>query len=234
METNLKLRYMETKKSRKADLRNKSFLFLQIGMVAALTIVLAAFQWSTHDKMNLISLGTTIEADYDPELIPITRTEIERPKPQPQTVAQTFELVEDVVEVPDVEIQSTEGSEQAVVTIIPLEEEPEIANEVVDFYKVEEKPEFKGGEIELLRFLAKNTIYPKVAIENMIEGRVYVSFVINETGKVTDVKLLRGTDLLLDQEALRVVSCMPDWTPGKQRGKPVKVTYQVPINFKLN
>jgi protein TonB len=234
METNLKRRHMETKKSRKADLRNKSFLFLQIGMVAALTIVLAAFQWSTHDKMNLISLGTIIEADYDPELIPITRTEIERPKPQPQTVAQTFELVEDVVEVPDVEIQSTEGSEQAAVTIIPMVDEKPVADDTEEFIIVEEMPVFPGGDKALMETIYKNIVYPELAKEHGIDGKVYVGFIVTRTGKVDKVKIVRGVDPVLDKEAMRAISMLPDWIPGKQRGKAVNVAFTVPISFKLN
>ena len=94
-------------------------------------------------------------------------------------------------------------------------------------------PEFPGGEEALRKYIAQSVKYPVIAQENGIQGRVYVSFVVNTKGKVTDVKIARGVDPNLDKEAIRVVNAMPAWKPGKQRGKAVKVSYTVPINFVL-
>ena len=86
---------------------------------------------------------------------------------------------------------------------------------------------------KLMQYLGKNTKFPQIAKENGIQGRVFIQFVINKTGKVVNVEVVRGVDPYLDKEALRVVKAMPKWKPGKQRGKAVKVSYIVPINFKL-
>ncbi len=94
-------------------------------------------------------------------------------------------------------------------------------------------PEFPGGEVALRKFIATSVKYPVIAQENGIQGRVYISFVVNTKGKVIDVKIARGVDPNLDKEAIRVVNSMPAWKPGKQRGKAVKVSYTVPINFVL-
>jgi protein TonB len=116
--------------------------------------------------------------------------------------------------------------------------EQEVKQQIVDvevysFAVVEEQPLFPGGETALLAFINKNTKYPPDAIEAQVSGRVYVGFVINANGKVSDVKLLRGISRSLDNEAMRVVKSMPDWTPGRQNGKAVRVGFQVPVNFIL-
>ena len=101
------------------------------------------------------------------------------------------------------------------------------------YFTIERKPEFVGGTGELMEFLKKNVKYPSSCLENGIQGKVFVQFVINKIGKVVDVELVRGVDPYLDKEALRVVKLFPFWSPGIQSGLPVKVSYVVPINFRL-
>lgn len=98
---------------------------------------------------------------------------------------------------------------------------------------VEEKPEFPGGADALLQFVARNVVFPEFAKENEIQGRVYVGFSIDIDGKVTNVKLLKGVHPVLNKEAIKVVTKLPDFKPATQNGKPVKVSYQIPISFKL-
>lgn len=124
------------------------------------------------------------------------------------------------------------------VTDVKINDEQQVyeenETEPVSFAYVDDKPEFPGGDMGLMKYLAENTKYPEIAKENGISGRVFVQFVIDKTGAVTRVKVLRGVDPVLDAEAIRVVTAMPRWKPGMQRGKAVPVTYQVPINFKAN
>jgi len=94
-------------------------------------------------------------------------------------------------------------------------------------------PEFPGGEGALHQYLAENIKYPQMAKESGIQGRVFVTFVVERNGKVTDVKVLRGIGGGCDEEAIRVVQNMPSWTPGKQRGKPVRVQFNLPVKFTL-
>jgi TonB family protein len=101
------------------------------------------------------------------------------------------------------------------------------------FTVVEQMPEYSGGEDALFAYLGKNMKYPENAKKDSISGTVYVSFVINNKGKVTDAKILRGISPLLDQEALTVIQNMPDWQPGKHEGKEVSVMYNLPVRFQL-
>ena len=111
------------------------------------------------------------------------------------------------------------------------EEEEEETAEV--FFIVEDMPEFPGGEMALRAYIANQIKYPVIAQENGIQGKVYVTFVVGKDGSVSNATIARGVDASLDKEALRVVNTLPKWKPGKQRGKPVNVSYTVPINFQL-
>ena len=114
-----------------------------------------------------------------------------------------------------------------------VEVEPEPEEEEI-FMVVEDAPEFPGGTQALLDYLRKNIKYPPICRENGIQGRVLVSFVVNKDGAIVEPQVVKSVNKQLDQEALRVISTMPNWKPGKQRGKPVRVKYTVPVNFRLN
>ena len=101
------------------------------------------------------------------------------------------------------------------------------------FEKVEDMPEFPGGEQAMMDFVSKNVVYPKEAQEKGISGRVMVSFIVEKDGSVNEVKIVRGIGGGCDEEAVRVVKAMPKWKPGKEKGKPVRVSYMMPIFFKL-
>lgn len=110
--------------------------------------------------------------------------------------------------------------------------EEDYQNEEI-FTIVEEQPEFPGGMGKMMRYLARKTQYPQAALEMGIQGKVYVSFIIEKDGTISDVNVIRGVHKSLDKEAIRVVKSMPKWTPGIQKGKKVKVKYTIPINFRL-
>ncbi len=225
---------MEVKKSRKADLERKRNLFLQIGFVAALGVSLVAFEWKTTTDSVIAYVDNDMQIE-DLELPPITTVkEPEQPKPVPPKVSvQELIIVDDDEPIDDVLEFTTESTEDLTLALNDMSLDDESDDEAIPFVVLEEKPEFPGGERALIRYLAQSVNYPVIAQENGIQGKVYLSFVIGKTGKVRDVKILRGVDSSLDKEAIRVVSSMPDWTPGKQRNKFVSVSYQVPINFKL-
>lgn len=223
---------MELKKSPEVDLDRNKGLFTLIGLVVVLGILLSAFEYRASND-SVASLGELGNANLEEEIIPITRQEEVKPPPPPKPqVIEILEIVEDDVEIEEeLEMEDSEADQNTVVEAVEMEEET--SDEVFQFAIIEDKPGFPGGDAALMKFLGTNTKFPQIAKENGIEGRVYVQFVIDKKGKVTDVEILRGVDPYLDKEALRVVKSMPDWSPGKQRGKPVKVAYQVPINFKL-
>lgn len=226
---------MEVKKTPKADLESKKTVFLQIGLVVALSLVLVAFEWTSTDVNVDFSLQEE-DIEVEEEIIPITRQEEVKPPPPPPppAVADILNIVEDDVELDEeLEIMDTEMSQDDIVDFSNLVFEEETREEGEIFMIVEEMPEFPGGTEALQKYLAQSVRYPVIAQENGIQGRVYIQFVINQNGEVTNATILRGVDPSLDREALRVVEAMPKWKPGKQRNRPVRVSYTVPINFVL-
>jgi len=226
---------MEVKKSPKADLENKKSVFMQIGLVVTLAIVLIAFEWTSTD-VDASQFEMVEELEAEEEIMPITRQEEVKPPPPPPPpkVADVLNIVEDDVELDEeLDIEDTEMDDDTEIDFSDLAMEEEESDDAPVFFIVEDMPEFPGGEEALRKYIAQSVKYPVIAQENGIQGRVYVSFVVNTKGKVTDVKIARGVDPNLDKEAIRVVQAMPAWKPGKQRGKAVKVSYTVPINFVL-
>lgn len=225
---------MEAKKTKKADLEHNRLLFLLIGLAATLAFVLLAFEWESSSG-EVEELEMT-QMETEEEIIIQTQQEQVKPPPPPppKQVAEILNIVEDDVEIEEeMEVEDFEVDEETEVIIVDDLEEEEEEEEAPIFYVVEEMPKFPGGELELRKYIAENVRYPTIARENDIKGKVFVRFVVNEKGNVENVSIARGVDPLLDEEAIRVVKGLPKWKPGKQRGKPVKVWYTVPINFTL-
>lgn len=224
---------MEIKKSSKADLENKRVLFLEIGLVATLAILLVAFEWTSSPKDNQLfqaQQGGELEED----IVPITRQLIEQPPPPPPPpqVIEVINIVEDDVDIEEVDFGDIEADEDMAINFVPFDDEEEAEEEV--FFIVEDMPMFQGGGKEKFRgYIAQNLQYPPIAAENGISGRVFVQFAVNAKGEIVDVVVVRGVDPALDKEAKRVVQSSPKWTPGKQRGRPVKVQFTFPIVFVL-
>lgn len=227
---------MEVKKLPKADLENKRNMFLLLGLVIALGLILAAFEYKTSPK-KAESLGQVEMQEIEEEIIPITREQqVQPPPPPPPAVVEVLNIVDDEVEIEDeLQIEDTEVTEDMIIDVAPVVQaaKEEEADEAEVFFIVEDMPEFPGGELALRQFIANSIKYPVIAQENGIQGRVYVTFVVDADGSVSEPRIARGVDPSLDKEALRVVSMLPKWKPGKQRGKPVRVSYTVPINFQL-
>jgi len=218
---------MKAKKNPKISIERKRGLFFQIGLVITLLVVLVAFEWKSYEKTDY-SLGQLQMDDLEDEMIPITRQE-EKPPPPPPPPPEIIEIVEDEVEIEnELEVEDTDTDENEFIE----QEEEEDSDEI--FMVVEQMPVFPGGDLALMNFIQKNTKYPPIAKENDITGKVFVSYVVNKKGKVTNVKVARSVDRYLDAEAVRVVKLLPYTTAGKQRGKPVNVQYTIPINFTLN
>ena len=225
---------MEEKKSPKANLENKKLMFTQIGLIISLLIAWLAFEHKSYDKReidpSLLRQTEVIEED----MVEITKQE--EPKPQPvEMPKQTtqLEIVEDDVEVEDIEINADVDQNEVIEEYIPVEVEEEEVQEQEIFQIVEEMPAYPGGDAKLMEFVAKNIKYPQIARETGIQGRVFVGFVVETDGSVSNVKVLRGIGGGCDEEAVRVVKSMPKWKAGKQRGKAVRVSYMLPVNFKL-
>ena len=144
-----------------------------------------------------------------------------------------LEIVQDDVEVEDIEINADVDQNEVIEEYVPVEVEEEEVQEQEIFQIVEEMPAYPGGDAKLMEYVAKNIKYPQIARETGIQGRVFVGFVVEPDGSVSNVKVLRGIGGGCDEEAMRVVKSMPKWKPGKQRGKAVRVSYMLPVNFKL-
>ena len=215
---------MEPKKNPEVNLERKRGLFLQIGLVIALLIVLGAFEYKSYEKVAY-NLGSLNLDDLEEEIIPITKQEV-KPPPPPPPPPEVIEIVEDEVEIEnEIEIEDTESDEDL-----------EIAEEDDEefFMVVENMPVFPGGDLGLMKYIQKNIKYPAIAKEYNITGKVFISFIVDKTGSVINVKVVRGVDKNLDAEAVRVIKSLPKYKPGKQRGKAVRVMFTVPINFTLN
>lgn len=227
---------METKKSDKVNLEKSRLIFIEIGLAVALIVTFGAFEYSTVEKKFEKVTETKVIQD-ETELIPVTRQDIQAPPPPPkETVSNVIEILNDDVKVNDELSLNSEIDENTSVNIeapTPIEMKDEETEEPTVFFIVEDMPEFPGGELALRKYIAENVRYPEMAKENEIQGTVYVRFVVNEKGAVTNVEVLRGVDPLLDAEAIRVVKSLPNFKPGKQRGKAVKVSHSVPIKFAL-
>lgn len=225
---------METKKTKRANVERQTGFFgnfFLIGLVVSVGVVIVAFQWRSYDKTQQ-QLTSDIKVPEEEQIAEVTKQKKKKPKPP---APPEIEVVEDDVDVEDdqPEVQSADMVEDMSVDL-PSGGGEETQKEDEIFVAVEDQPEFPGGKNELFRYLRNEIEYPRSAKEAGIEGTVIVNFVVNKDGSITDVQIGRGVTDKLDQEATRVVKNMPDWKPGKQRGKPVRVRYRVPIRFSLN
>lgn len=229
---------MEVKKTQRASLENKRLLFVEIGFVISLLIVLGAFEYQTKEKQT-----ATLEADEQvvevEDMVPITEETPPEPEAAPKipVLSDQIEIVDDEIKVDDSMFQNLEDSQDMGVEIMDYVEEveeEEVEEEAIPFQLVEEKPSFNGGDAnEFSKWVNGKLVYPEIAKENGVQGRVMLQFTVNPDGTVSNVKVLRGVDPSLDKEAVRVVSSSPKWKPGKQRDRAVKVTYTFPVIFQL-
>lgn len=228
---------MIIKKSKNADLERKRFILFEVGMIVSLAVVLLAFNWKSYEKI-VYTTATRHMIDLPEEIIPIT----EQPPPEPPQVRapasfSAIKIVDDQMDV-DNEIKIDAEADQS--TVMPeyqpvkfeKQEEESVPEEEI-FLVVESQPSFPGGDDALYKYLADNLRYPREAREAGIQGRVFVSFVVEKDGSISNVKVLRGIGGGCDEEAVRVVLGMPKWIPGKQRGIPVRVQFNLPIKFTL-
>ena len=228
---------MEIKKSEKADLERGKSTSLLIGFVMALAVMFVALEWTQREVEDDSDLYAVVDIHMEDMMVPITMPEKKTVPPPPAAVskAEIIEIVEDDADIEEDIMVSPEDNVEWVdidneVDII-VEEEPE---EPEVFMVVEDMPEFPGGTAALMQYLQKNIKYPAICRENNIQGRVLIQFVVNRDGSIVDPEVVRSVDPHLDKEALRVISSMPKWKPGLQRGKPVRVKFTVPVNFKLS
>ena len=233
---------MQPKKSKKVDLAKNSSLYFVIGLAFILLVSWQAIEWKTYKKTYGYE-ALNVEEDDDEE-IPITE-QIKTPPPPPPPpppAPEVIEIVEDEEEVEETVIESTETDEEEIVEIVEVEEEEVDID--VPFAVIEDVPIFPGCERvkkserrncfqeRMNKHIRKNFRYPEIAQEMGIQGRVYVNFIISKDGSITNIRM-RGPDKNLEAEAQRIIAKLPKMIPGKQRGRPVRVPFSIPITFRL-
>ena len=234
---------MQPKKNPKADLSQNSSLYFVAGLAFILLVSWQAIEWKTYEKSMYGYEALNVEDDDD-EDVPITeKIKTPPPPPPPPPAPEVIEVVEDEEEVEETVIESTETDEEEIIEIVEVEEVEEDID--VPFAVIEDVPIFPGCERvkkserrncfqeKMNRHIRKNFRYPEIAQEMGIQGRVYVQFVIAKDGNITGVRM-RGPDKNLEKEAARIIGKLPKMTPGKQRGRPVRVPFSIPITFRLN
>ena len=233
---------MQPKKNEKVDLTKNSSLYFVIGLATILFISWQAIEWKTYEK-DLYGYEALNVDDEDDEEIPITeQLKTPPPPPPPPPAPEVIEVVEDEEEVEETVIESTETNEDEIVEIVEVEEEFDDVD--VPFAVIEDVPIFPGCERvskserrncfqeQMNKHIRKNFRYPEIAQEMGIQGRVYVNFIIAKDGQITNIRM-RGPDKNLEKEAQRIIAKLPNMIPGKQRGRPVRVPFSIPITFRL-
>ena len=229
---------MEVKKSPKASLENKKLLFTEIGLVVALGVVYGGFEFSSRDKQVAV-LEDTTQAVIEEEMVAIEQETPPAPPEAPQipVLSDIIDIVDDNIQIDDDLFMNLDDDDTEYEIADYREEEvveEEVEEEAIPFMIVETKPTFMGGDQnDFSKWVMSQIVYPEIAKENGIQGKVITQFTVEKDGSVTNVKVLRGVDEALDKEALRVVKSSPKWSPGRQRDRAVKVTFTFLVIFQL-
>ncbi len=228
---------LEVKKSAKANLEQHKTIWLLIGYMMVFALLFVAFEWTATEKKHtgeIVSAGILLEEEI---MIPITMPEkkVVPPPPQAKQITEILEIVDDEADIEESELASVEETGEVVeisdIGNVVVEEVPE---EEPILQVVEQMPEFPGGMQALMRYLKDNINYPRISRENGSQGRSFIAFVVNTDGSIQDVEVMKSSsDVYLDKEAVRVVTGMPKWNPGKQSGKAVRVRFTLPVTFRL-
>ena len=223
---------MEAKQTETADLTKKTSFFFSIGLLITMSIVVMAFEWKDRGKQDIDLIGKNTNTFEEMLEIPPT----EQPPPPPPEIQQP-----QIIEVPDEEeieeeiqvkfdVEVTENTK--VQQIVIAAEEPK--EEVEEIFTIVEDPASPvGGMTAFYKYVGEKIKYPPQARRMGVEGRVFVQFVIDKDGSITEVQAVKGIGAGCDEEAVRILQAAPKWKPGKQRGKPVKQRMVLPITFKL-
>ena len=224
---------MEAKKTKRANLENKRWMFFQAGMIISLALVLLAFNYKSSMSENSDFITKTRLEDVLEEIV-ITRMDepkVTTPPPSPVDITKLIAVNDDGIDT-DIDLGGLEELWGDTEIKYNYYEPTEVDTE---FFLVEEMPKFHGGEKEAFWADVQSRLrYPSLAVINNIEGKVYARFVVDRNGSVTSIQIVRSVDPLLDEEVKRVLAGSDRWEPGKQRGKEVKVAYIMPFTFALS
>lgn len=226
---------MEIKKTPKADLQNKRGLLLEIGLVVSLALVIVAFWYTPKErKIEKLDLKTAI---VEEEIMEVTRQDqkpIEQPKKvEVKVIADLLQVVTNDTKITtDVSFAEFDDNTDFIQSVGVAEEE--VVEDDQPFLIAETMPSFQGGDLNTFRaWVQQNVRFPQIALENGIQGRVVVSFVIEKDGRLTNIQVLQTPDRSLSEETIRVLNKSPKWSPGKQRNQVVRVKYTLPVDFRV-
>ncbi|UZR92843.1 energy transducer TonB [Chondrinema litorale] len=221
-----------SKKFTEVDVNRYRGIIANIGLALSMALVLSAFEFPDFEKSFVVDICKLKQTEIDTMMTVITKWE--EPKP-PKVKAPSIEVVEE--EVPEEENIdfSMDVLEDDIIEIIEIVDDEPVEEVVIEdvFDIVEESASPVGGFKEFYKFVKKKIKYPNQAKRIGVEGKVYVQFVVDKDGSITEVTAIRGIGAGCDEEAVRILSLAPKWNPGKQRGRPVKQRIVIPINFKL-
>lgn len=223
---------VESKKNPKADLNRTTGLFLNVGLVVSLLLVIFAFEKKVYDEGSEVNVAASNEQFEEMMDIPQTQ---QPPPPPPKKVQPEIIEVPDEEEIEeDIDIDlDVEMTEETVIEEVVFDEAPEEEKAEEVFTIVEDQPAPKGGMAAFYQYVQQKLKYPAQARRMGIEGKVFVQFVVDKDGSITEVQAVKGIGAGCDEEAVRVIQGSPKWKPGKQRGRSVKVRMILPITFKL-
>ena len=225
---------MEIKKSPKADLQNKRGLLLEIGLIVALALVIAAFAYTPKEhRIEQVDLNY---GPVDEQIVEITRQDQKPPEPpkkvEVKVIADLLQVVTNETKIAT-DINFAEFDEDTEV-LQQVEVKEEIIEDDQPFLTAETMPSFQGGDLNTFRkWVQDNVRFPQIALENGISGRVVLSFVIEKDGRLTNIQVLMTPDRSLSEEATRVLNKSPKWSPGKQRNQVVRIKYTLPVDFRM-
>ncbi|RLD23607.1 MAG: energy transducer TonB [Bacteroidetes bacterium] len=230
---------MEARKNPRYELAQYKSLFFNIGLVISMIMVITAFEWRFYDDEDLMNIGPA-SMEFDETFdVPFT----EQPPPPPPKTLKNVKIItiDNIAEIEeeininlDIEMTEDLSIEQVIEQVIEsdiVDVEEEDTEEI--FVIVEESPVPIGGMGAFYQYVNDNIKYPIQALSMNIEGKVFIQFVVGKDGSLTNIIVIRGIGGGCDEEAIRIVKGAPDWNPGKQRGKPVKVKMVLPITFKI-
>ena len=225
---------MEIKKSSKADLQNKRGLLLEIGLVVALGLVIVAFAYTPKEhRIEQVDLNYGV---VEEQITEITRQDQKPPEPpkkvEVKVIADLLQVVTNDTKI-TTEVDFVDFDEETeVIQQVEVQEEEIVEDQ--PFLVAETMPSFQGGDLNTFRnWVQQNVKFPTIALENGIQGRVVLSFVIEKDGRLTNIQVLQTPDRSLSEEAVRVLNKSPKWTPGKQRNQVVGVKYTLPVDFRV-
>lgn len=230
----IKSKNMEFRKSPKVNLENKRLFFFEIGFILALMFVFAAFEYRSYEK-NTINLPPDRSSNEFEDMAPIVNKKPEPPKPPPQQhiIINLVDDIDEVDELPDINAEINQEDE--IPFYVPQKIEDENIPDDIPYVPIPEEPaQFPGGLKALYQYLKDNLKYPDRAKKLVITGTVYVEFMVEKDGSVSNIKIIRPVGGGCNEEAIRVIENMPQWIPAKQRKQPVRTKWTLPIKFSLS